>query len=197
MNVNPSRRDGELPQRVREFVCERLLTGEEIIWLGQPSRLRYMKTSWLEAIMGLLSLVVTIPLALWLGHLSDSTSESEVLAPMILVLFLAGSSWLCLAPLREWYMAGATFYMITNKRAQIATTRFVQRQKLECYWPDSLNHIKRVNASPRCADVLFRQATVANDEGVRVVGETGFLGINDPDEVEDKLRSLAASRAGV
>jgi hypothetical protein len=86
--------------------------------------------------------------------------------------------------------------MITNKRVLVATSPIYKRQRLESYWPNSLNHIKRLNSSSGCADVLFRQRAITNDEGVRVVEETGFLGINDPDEVENKLRNLASTHAG-
>jgi hypothetical protein len=196
MSDNPSSQDGKLPKRVRGFVREQLLTGEEILWIGQPNRLRYMKTSRLETTLGILSLIVTIPLAWWLGRLTNSTSESKIYVPIVSAVFIAGSAWLCLAPARAWYVAHTIFYMITNKRVLVATSPIYKRQRLESDWPNSLNHIKRLNSSSECADVLFRQRAITNDEGVRVVEETGFLGVNDPDEVESKLRNLTETHAG-
>lgn len=93
---------------------------EQILWSGEPGRLRSMRFNWWFSIIGCFLCVFLF--RLWLA----TPEVSDVRLPE--ALFVLFSIWLALTPLRYYWKASRTAYFVTDKRAVILEKGFRVRE---------------------------------------------------------------------
>ncbi len=96
-------------------------------------------------------------------------------------------------PLWTHRSARRTVYAVTNRRAIVI--RGGRTTSIRSYLPDRLRELHRRERNDGTGDVLFATRFWTDSEGDRRTEESGFLRIDNPKEVEARLRHLAESVA--
>ena len=182
----------ELPDKLRQKVDKELEIGESIRWIGQPIPRFFTASS-----IG--SFLFAIP---WTGFVIFcvlGASGASIFFAMFGIPFLIVGFGMLSNPIWLWLSAKNTAYVITNKRAISITISFapfgnMSSTTIRNYPPSELKNIYRTERADGTGDVVMgteQKTKYVNNRRREATEEIVFMGIRNPQEVENMLRKLA------
>jgi hypothetical protein len=186
-------RDLPIPPDLRTKVDNELAPGEHIEWIGVP-RPHYFTPASTSAF--LFAIPWTAFAIFWMSAASWGVSKSDGPAmtwafPLFGLPFVLIGFGMLSTPLWTHHSARRTVYAITNRRAILV--RGGRTTTFRSFLPDRLHELQRRERNDGSGDVVFVSRFWTDSEGDRRTEETGFMRIDNPKEVEDRLRHLAES----
>jgi hypothetical protein len=173
----------------RMTIDPRLLDpGEKLLWSGKPNPLRYaLGKSITAAIFGAFFLSISL-LWIYIAAMagSKSSNPSNAYFWLLGIPFLAVGAAMIFSPVWEFYCAIRTTYLVTNKRAIIATSGIIPHRLSV-----PLSRIGTIDARPYADDhgaIIFKEVIVRHSEGGETIHQDGFIAIPELSCVEKILR---------
>lgn len=171
----------DIPKQILERVEAELLSDEDLLWVGQPHPTRFLMSA-SNKTHPLLATIVGIEILL----LILATFASLFLLAGILLFSLVMTAILGEIG-QQLYSAKQTIYAITNKRALT-----IHGGEVETFGKNDLQSIIKKTKSKGRGDIIFRRDSqermTASGFGLMLhrqeVKERGFLGIENPQQVE-------------
>lgn len=103
------------------------------------------------------------------------------------LLFFSVGMWGLSEPLRLYLKAPSTYYLLTDRRAVIATDKSIKSVAIR-----NIKLIELSRVTEALADVLFLDQEISDGDGGRQIVRDGFIGIADASAVEREMRRLQA-----
>ena len=182
-----------------EQVESELLAGEELLWIGQPNRLRMLVKNPLQAGAGLITgLVLAAFFAGVFVFVSETGGNDSSLPWILAAVLLMSLVSLLSSPVRNYLKAGRTIYAITDRRALIISG--ILSQSVQSYGKNDIQFIERKKHGGNTGDIIFdrehhtRERMYGGPSSYSV--PVGFLSIPNVREVEALMLETFRSGAG-
>lgn len=162
--------------------------GETAIWWGRPSPGRYLLRR--NVLLGVFAIVCfSAPNVFAIIWLVENTTGwllfvGTLFSVIVAVVFWAGLVWWAVD---RWNEANGTTYLLTDKRAVIATPT----SAVSMAYP-SMRFIDLEAVSAEMGTVLFHEYWVDGEDGQSLVRD-GFIGIVNAHAVAQEMRRLQAA----
>lgn len=187
MRNNPS-----IPWNLQEKIDRELEPAERVEWAGMPVP-RFFTGHSIAAF--LFAIPWTSFAIFWTVGAAGATGGScgprgFDFFPLFGIPFILIGVFLLLSPLWTYQKARQTAYVITDRRA--ITFDGGWSTTIRSYRPDALQNICRKERRNGRGDVILAHLVRSDGEGGQLTEDLGFLHIDNPREIEQKLRQLAA-----
>ncbi|MEM9954123.1 MAG: hypothetical protein AAF846_21110 [Chloroflexota bacterium] len=171
----------DIPKDILNRVEQELLSGESLLWVGQPTIMRMItepsrKTATPLAVVIMLEIIAIVLLA-FTGFISV----------MLAMLVALGMTVIFGGLVAQYFAANSTLYAVTNSRAIV-----INDEGVSSYSKGALQHIKRKMHRSGRGDIIFQTKNLSSSQpsgfGLMVNRldhiEQGFKGIENPAQVE-------------
>jgi hypothetical protein len=185
-----------MPAELRGQIESEMGTGERVIWTGQPSPRAFARSSWGLVLFGIPWTAFSL---FWMaaatgsigGFRRDSGSMGAArwFFPLFGLPFVLIGFGMLSAPL--WTRRGSrkTAYALTDRRALIIRIGLRGRITVTSLEPSRLSRLERAENRDGTGDLVFERAISYGNDNTSRTTVTGFIGIRDPKQVEDLIRS--------
>ena len=159
--------------------------GERVLWHGRPdvNRLVRRQYGWCFFAGAFLGLSL-----IWAW---DSAQRGTAVSLFVAMLFILAGLTVLYSKVQEIMAARTTRYMVTDRRAVIASGK--QAQNVDSVAPYDIGPIEIANVKDEIGDVLFRQVEKFPEFGGLKRERSGFIGIIETGPARRALEELAAS----
>ncbi len=186
------RNDPSIPWALREQIDRELEAGERLEWAGMPVP-RFFTA---HSIAGFLFAIPWTAFAIfWTAGAAQATADScgprgFDFFPLFGVPFILVGVYLLLSPLWTYLKTRRTAYAITDRRALIFDGGW--STTIRSFRPHELRDLSRKERRNGRGDVVITRRVRPDGEGGQQTEDIGFLHVEQPREIEQKLRQLAA-----
>lgn len=187
MRYNPA-----IPWALQAKIDRELETGERVEWAGMPVP-RFFTGHSIAAF--LFAIPWTSFALFWTVGAAEATADScgprgFEFFPLFGIPFILVGVFLLLSPLWTYQKARRTAYVITDRRA--LTFDGGWSTTIRSFRPDELRNLSRKERRAGRGDVVITRRVYRDGEGDQQTEDIGFLHIDNPREIEQMLRQLAA-----
>ena len=173
----------KIPNQLKAKVKRELEPGEKIQWADMP-------VPHFLTVESIITFLFGIPwMTISLIAVFGAIQSRDVLGYFFLLPFLLIGIGFLSCPLWVYRMARNTIYVITDRRAITIDGCFTYT--IRSYEPNKLQHIYRKERRDKSGDVIILYREWRDSDGESNSEELGFLGIENPKEVEAMLKRLA------
>ncbi len=186
-------------------VAESALHGQEhLLWVGRPNPLRVAARYWLQSVLGV---VWTAFVVFMISQVNSMGSGSGLARPagsnillffqLFMVAFLLLGISMILSPAWHYLKATRRVYALTGQRALIIERLPIQ--VVHSYFARDISHIER-KGNDQQGDIIFARETrtykTRSGRTRRYVASIGFLGVENPRQVEALMLKVFADTDG-
>jgi len=168
-----------------DFARSQLRPGEIVRWAGRPDVLNFtFQRSWRPVGIGLVWCAIVfagVPM-------SDFT---DTIGLLFRTAFAAVGLWFVLAPLREYWRATSTVYVVTTERAIIFNG--LLRATTKSVFPGKMGPVEIALSKNGAGSVSFFTEMVGDGEGGKKPVSVGFIAIADPKGAEKALLAIQSA----
>lgn len=167
--------------------------GERLIWCGRPTRDAAALSNWMQSLIGLVFLAITVFLILIPDDLiAVPDDDSPKISIMLIVLglpFLAVGVWMASRTLRDYLFAAHVFYGVTDRRVLIVRTW--PKPTVKFYEPGDIGDITTAENPDGSGDVQFRKEYFGAARNANAFPERiGFWGVPDAHWISLQIHKL-------
>lgn len=187
MRTHPS-----IPWPLQEAIGRELEPGERIEWSGMPVP-RFFTG---QSVAGFLFAIPWTGFALfWTAGAARATADSGGprgfdYFPLFGIPFILIGIYLLLSPLWTFLKTRRTAYVITDRRA--ITFDGGWSTTIRSFRPHELQNLARKERRHGRGDIVITRRVYRDGDGGQQTEDIGFLHIDNPREIEQRLRQLAA-----
>jgi len=185
----------KISAKLRRAIDKELEIGESLVWVGQPLPRFFTFESLIYLCMGIPFTTLTIFFMydaedFKIPDFSEGIKfEFENIFFLFSIVFVLAGVWMLSSPLREWFKAFRTVYLITDKRAISIESGLTT--SIRNYAPTQLKDLYRKDKRNGTGDIIITTRLRRGNDGDSWNEEIGFMNIRNPKEVEKLLRQLA------
>lgn len=177
-----------IPEDLKQQVERELLSGEELLWVGQPAPLRFalrnhpeLPLTWSRIVTG-----VMLTIAVLAFVYSGIANQPTAVWFATVLLMLTFTAAIVSRPLERYKLARGTVYAVTDRRALTHSPRGVRS-----HMPEDLKTIERVNHTKQMGDLIFghksQRRMIWMFLSIREVEPIGFFNVRYPEQLEALL----------
>jgi hypothetical protein len=185
----------KISAKLRKAIDKELEIGESVVWVGQPLHRFFTLESLIYFCMGIPFTAIAIYFIydsadFKIPDLSEGIKfEFENIFFLFAVPFVLIGVWMLSSPLREWFKAFRTVYLITDKRAILIESGLLV--SIRNYAPNQLKDLYRKEKRNGTGHIIITTGLRRGNDGDYWREDIGFMNIRNPKEVEKLLRQLA------
>jgi len=173
-----------LKPELKKLVDNELRSRERVSWAGQPIAKQ-------RAISGFALWLFFIPWTgfsiFWVnGAIEQSKGESAF--PLFGIPFLLIGIWMLLTPIREWFKANKTVYVVTNQRA--FTIEAIKSIKVTNFNSEHITNIEKKINIDGSGDLILLKENYVDSDGDKQTKEKGFFAVTDVKLVENYIQKM-------
>jgi hypothetical protein len=191
-----------LPPDLDALVQAELVTGERLLWVGQPLPRRYLLFSIPIVLFAIpwtgfaVFWVLTASGMLFGGMGNNAPGPGGFFAcfPLFGLPFILIGLGLFSSPYWLLRKARRTCYALTDRRAIIWEPGVFSSISVRSYGPDQLKRIRRNQRADGTGDLIFEEMATYDNEGHRSISSRGFMAIPQVRDIEELLRKALLSK---
>lgn len=174
------------PPAILHDDVKRELGDERVLWAGVPGAWPLAKKRLGNAALGLVLLVMVIGFTV-IFSLQAPKVGFDGIFPSMGLFFGAGAVLMILSPLFAAWLAGRTYFAVTERRAMILEKAW--RVKIHSFDASGFGGYERVSSGSAAGDILFQRNIERRGKGTRIE-EVGFFGLQDFAPAEKALDAM-------
>ena len=184
MNSDPT-----IPRDLIECVHRDLKSGEQVLWMAQPTPFHFSDITTTKRIFGVLWIALSILFAWWYDAFQHPLNLVFPSLPSALIgIFLLASPWL---PSYRTTPVKRTVYAITNRRVIFCYPDSIISEPIRSYMPDELHHVYCEQRKTGRGNVFLTFDYSDHSDPFEVV----FMNVRDPEIVTKLVAKLAEQSA--